>query len=517
VTASIDRTEGEGPRYGAYTERDYEAVDAAVKLGAKHFKPAASGVPGFSAVELDRDVRMHIPIVHNGRAATLNATAHAGIYFLDESDRPGGLKAQGHDWLYRMAFTSETDDAGGDSLQTVVDAEGVKFTIEADADVRINAAMEPLRVSERKTPIVLMEIAAQAGAEDMRADGDAAGAENVIASMYHLEKQGGITEDGVETTRKRPRKPAAANKTSILTSTKVERLMFGDAKAGDALTADAYDGQPIPIGQGKLKATAQLALTLDGPMVDNAKQAEKAVALLNDKQRYWLTQAHGVALDNPETRTIWGSDVLRKSGITGKALRPGQAATMQEAAQALLDLTHVSMCIDTTDENRAYHGKHVVRRITDRRVVNGELSLERYDDGSVDFRIDLLVPDGGTASSAFPLMEYAQDKNQYMPLDSGIFEFPGCGKVTVEQRRIMTAVYRHAAAKGLDNAENIDLEELWRKTEVSTEKSAVSKRLTRMEKLLDSWKSRGIVRSWAWAYRDKKRSNKRTGLIVKMP
>lgn len=184
------RTDPDGFRFGAFTAQDLDTINTAIPEGTTHFEKVACPFPEFAAFELDRDVKMHIPCVHNGRRATANITAHQGVYFLDVTDREGGVKHKGgRTWLYAASFTME-------------ESEGVKARIIdggvalSDGDIKGRAELRPLKTSFRPEPLGLTELAAHARIQDLREAGEDAAADEVLHSLYHFE--GGITEESID-------------------------------------------------------------------------------------------------------------------------------------------------------------------------------------------------------------------------------------------------------------------------------------------------------------------------------
>lgn len=185
------RTDPDGFRFGAFTAQDLDTINTAIPEGATHFEKVACPFPEFAAFNLDREVKMHIPCVHNGRRATANITAHGGVYFLDTTDREGGLKHEGGQiWLYAAHFAiGEINEA---KLSKVFEG-AVKL---AEDELHGNVEMKPLKALFRAEPLGLAELAAHARIQDLREAGEDAAADEILHSLYHLE--GGITEESIE-------------------------------------------------------------------------------------------------------------------------------------------------------------------------------------------------------------------------------------------------------------------------------------------------------------------------------
>lgn len=294
----------------------------------------------------------------------------------------------------------------------------------------------------------------------------------------------------------RPRRRTIRNLQTILTNTKPEKAVFGDVSPDKVITAESYDGRhEIPIGMGKLRTDTTLML-MDGNLdLATIPANDLALSYLNDRQRYWLSQLQSVVNDNPGLSSVFGTEVLMKAGHS-KPLRPEMAGTMREAAEAITTCTQVTLWIDSTGESKGYRDRRVVRSVTARRFVEGSVSLLEYEDGSVDFRVDFDANDG----THLPWLDYARDKHELMEVPSEFFKFPfkTCGTVTTEHRRMMTYIYRQAAAKGL--SDTILFSTMFQRMGLKDTKDSRYRARRKLERLLDDWQRRSpkIVRSWSW-------------------
>lgn len=302
--------------------------------------------------------------------------------------------------------------------------------------------------------------------------------------------------------RKRPRKEDTINDHVTLTNTKVERAIFGDVEQSKLLRASDYTGKRrtrVTLGKVGESPIRLLDSELDR---SNGLAFEKAESYLTDKERYWLTQLQSVLRDNPDKQRVYGSDMLTKAGYK-KPLSTTMAETMEEACKASMRFTHISVWIDTTAENKAYRGKRVIRRAEDRRLVEGHVVIEKYDDGSSDFYIEF-EGQREEGKTPLPLYDYARDKGELMDVPSEVFEFSNCGNVTAEHRRIMTYIYRQSMSKGL--SDTILFETMFQRLCIADTKDKRYRVRKKLETLLDDWKNRSprIIKSWVWKRNGKK-------------
>ena len=196
------------------------------------------------------------------------------------------------------------------------------------------------------------------------------------------------------------------------------------------------------------------------------------------------------------------------------------STTMAGAAAAIRELTYIGMFYNTTKEQAKYNAgkkgaKHVVRSISDLKIVNGNVSVEEYEDGTKDFVVRLWPLPGEKAATALPLLNYAKENGQYIPADKGVFKFDGCGTVTTEHRRVMAYIYRQASSE-LSNGGTILYDTMFRKLGLKDTKDTryrIAKKIEDPQKgLLACWKRKGIVTEFEPKYDGRKK----VGVVVKM-
>lgn len=485
-------------------ERRKELLAAENEAIKKYFQAMPAFIPECQTIHITREVRIEAG----------GLTLDSGDYFMPlDLDLKGSVKyAREHEGtqLYIFAAEFETLDVGV----------GVADDGKRTPNVSVNARLKPIKTEVREDPLSWTEVAAWAAINDADDSGDHDTAQRLYRTLYNL------PDEPVEEKpkRRRTRKEEAVNNSLTFTNTKVEKAIFGDMPEGKAITADAYDGRPIGIGMGKLGVANELRLmALPGSAIaakmDNAEIADLAESGLNDSQRFWLAALHSVVEDNPEACEIYGVDILRKVGYE-KPLRASMATTMAGAAAAIRELTYIGMFYNTTKEQAKYNAgkkgaKHVVRSISDLKIVNGNVSVEEYEDGTKDFVVRLWPLPGEKAATALPLLNYAKENGQYIPADKGVFKFDGCGTVTTEHRRVMAYIYRQASSE-LSNGGTILYDTMFRKLGLKDTKDTryrIAKKIEDPQKgLLACWKRKGIVTEFEPKYDGRKK----VGVVVKM-
>ena len=483
--------------------REAEAFSALMQAWGKHVK-VVQHVAGFTALSIDKE---------NVYMGTFGATLQmkTALFVNNEDVKKNGIVSA---WIYKMEFSQETmdkfDDLGIEAAKfgpaTADDLENAEANRDDGQDVgpiSFDVQMIPVTAPNGKN-VPMGEVLAWLHINDVREEGGDAAAEEAFRLFYRK------PDEEERKKQRRKRKPELIGDQVVMSTTKVEKAIFGEEFDGDRITADRYDGSITPINLKGL-GTVDLALRLDSP-VDKMTAAELADAQLSSIERFWLTALQSCVEDNPEKTRFYGSDLMKRRGYK-KPLRPDHAETMIEAADAIAELTHMSMWLDTTEEALRYERDgRVVTRITDQRIVNGMVSLEQYTDGTRDFFVDLYPVVGGPVSSALPLFEYAKQKRELITADHDVFDFTGCGPVTAEHRRIMDSIYRQLKSRGLGN--NFTISALLKKNDIEDTKDTRYRICKKLTKLLDWWKEKGVIKDWEWTYKGRARHGLK---IVPMP
>lgn len=500
-----------------------EAAGTAVKKYLRNV--GESSIPGTVAVELAESVSLG-ELNLGGRPVGLwrGKQINKGIYFmLDGSHKDAKeVMARGGDdtpVLFALSPSDETVEMFEREAQKAIES-GEAETVTSEDGTEWHHIKHPASPGETVSftmnlnsmpaengkALTLNDVVVWAAVQDAKAAGDISLARALLVVTYARYAH---HEQGT----RRTRKAEARDLSTVLTSTKAEKNIFGDIGTKiPPITAEQYDGQHvIPLDMKRLKTNTGIRLfdsTLD---LSKIPSRELAISHLNDPERYWLTQLQSVVRDNPDLPGVYGTDVLKKAGIK-KPLRPDMAGTMREAAEAITRCTQIAAWMDTTGESIGYRDKRIVRSITNRRLVEGNVSLLEYDDGTVDFYVDFSGRSSEPDTTPFPLYDYARDKHELIEAPSDVFKFDrkSCGYVTVEHRRIMTYIYRQAAAKGLQDT--ILFDTMFQRLGINDTKDSRYRVRKKLEKILDDWKRRKIVRLWDW----KRDGRKITGVKVQL-
>lgn len=478
---------------GAITEL-HEAMSAALR---EHVTPTSSIVPQFGALSLDRDVRLR----------PYGKTLHKGIYLATPTDGPTDstkieLYVMSVDMtaLEQLAEESRAEAEEAGLIETVEREDGVT-EVRSKVPGSISVRIDPLTVGEAEEPLTVAKVGMWLAVDI---------AEEEDAERFRRFRE--LLGTGARREQRRPRKDSISNTCVTMTRTKVEKTVFGDTTEEKRLAADEYDGRDIAVSLGDL-GTTLMRITRRGAL-DMGKDGKKVEEALSDTQRTWLTMLQSCVRDNPERRAFYGSDLLKRFGYQNP-LRKNHAETMKEAARAISELTRTVISIDTTKEAAGYRengSRRVVTRVTNMPLVAGIVSLEEYEDGTRDFVVELTPPTGEPASFALPLYKYAEQKGELDEVSSEVFDFKGCGTVTMKHRRVMLYIYRQARSKKLSDTVLFDT--MLPRLGIPEDKDTKYHLTNKLIKLLNDWKRRGIVSSWRWEYKTVRGRKVRKGVTV---
>lgn len=475
---------------------DAEIFDAVQSAARGHITMARPLISGLGALVLDENIHLR----------SWGKTLHPGIYHYtapnDSADDTTGsinsdavLLCAEFDWEAIRDEAEAIRDEAEAAIESGRAAELPDGTIVLRGDEKpteFKLRLLPIKVDENRAPLTFWDLAVWAAINDAEEAGNSELAHAIFRRFYRAAAK--------PRGRRRERKSETANNSVTMSTTKVEKTVFGDVPQDKRISVERYTGEDVRVDLRS--GPAWLALKTEKP-VENMTAAERAEAQLTSIERFWLTALTSCAYDNPEKLRFYGSDLLKRWGYK-KPLRPGSAETMEQCARAITKLTHTSIWIDTTADAKSYADRgRVVRRVTDRRIVNGNVSIERYEDGTVDFYVDLQPTGAGTATSALPLFEYAADKRQLLQADSSIYEFRGVRKITAEHRRVMEYIYRQVYSRGLGN--DMRLGTIMERCGIEDNKDKRYKLCRMLEKLLNCWVEGGVIESWKWKYRGRTR------------
>lgn len=157
-------------------ERRREACSRAAEAGARHWAKVKPIAPGFSAVTLDTDLHMRLPIWRDGRELFALVTLHQGLFHIKEQDGKG------------VIYVLRTSEAGEP-------ASGGQGTHTAELEVKL----VPARTKYRAEPVTIEEALVQSYAQDLINAGREEEADEVIRDSYlrtYLKAEQGVIEDG---------------------------------------------------------------------------------------------------------------------------------------------------------------------------------------------------------------------------------------------------------------------------------------------------------------------------------
>lgn len=303
--------------------------------------------------------------------------------------------------------------------------------------------------------------------------------------------------DKAQKRQKRPYyKPRMKDSRVEMTHTKAETRLFRISRKPEMnITAEEFDGRPISLGMGKLNTVTQIRVTDE--TMDLAELEDKAgKPLLSFTDLYWLNWWESVVRDNPESRVMYGADLMAKAGYSNPR-KASQDDVRREVLDVATHLTGIYGAIDAEGENRAYGDRRTVRSIKRRRFAEFSIDVEQYDDGTWDFK--LTRQDIGQ-ETPFPLLEYAEDKGEAFQIPSWVFKFPI--KLSSKVRKALFYILRQALIKGV--SDTIDLATMLRAFGwEDMDKYAKHRLLAGIEKGLDYWKKKcspKVIHSWNWEY-----------------
>ncbi|WP_321974216.1 hypothetical protein [Paratractidigestivibacter sp.] len=152
--------------------------------------------PGFIGLTVDTDIPMQLPVLYDGEFGYVNLTVRKGMYFVDKSERDGGLgkaakEGGGRCWLYTMKLSSlavngrqvtPTPDFSEED-GVVVDQNGVVFSGEG-TEVTGTITMCPYKTKYREEPVSHQEALLFTTIMDLRAEGKEEEAERLLKDSY---------------------------------------------------------------------------------------------------------------------------------------------------------------------------------------------------------------------------------------------------------------------------------------------------------------------------------------------
>ena len=478
-------------------EREWvlEQTQTALKAHMKRVQPIA---PGYESMELDEDVKLY-----NAKKGGKPFVLPKGIYFVPdmESDMKGSFKhfAEGKELpaLYTMNiqyYELPADDPCPDPTRIGVEIAPIRLIVNGEAKL-----------------LTLDYVMSSKAYYDLWRENrsDAIRLRNIIWG---------------KTERRRERKKGTTNETTVLTNTLLDNRLYSTVADESKHIAITASGTTAKLEFGNATTTVRLTdLEAEKKLEEqqeviksleefNAKNSllepaqkeletlEKAERRLRYDHRFWLNKLYAVVKENNKTR-VYGSDLLKRAGYK-KPLRPNMSETMRESWEAVRTGNTIKVWMDTTEEALAEEKRNPTRakrlqsRTTEMPLVAGNMSLETWEDGTSDWFIDLTPRKGKPITDALPLYEYAEAKGQVFLPPSRVFDFAGCNKVTLRERKIMEYVYTQAASKGTQNS--FRFETMHRALGIADNAKTRAQTRKTLERLLPSWVDKGIIKNWTF-------------------
>ena len=245
-------------------ERRREACSLAAEAGARHWTKAKSMLTGFSAVTLDTDLHMRLPVWRDGREMIALITLHQGLFHVREQDGKGVI------YVLRTSETGEPA-SGGQGGHTD----------------ELKIELVPARTQYRAEPVTIEEALLQSYAQDLRNEGREEEADEVIRDAYLKTVRGGI-EDGGLVGADVPKQDA----------NRVTSLFKSLSKVSDSITK-VNNGETVEIDvSGKGEAPVLTTVSLDyqrddvklsRPITEFDKTVHDAVASILKRKNQVIT------------------------------------------------------------------------------------------------------------------------------------------------------------------------------------------------------------------------------------
>lgn len=458
------------------TERLHKAID--------EYAPVVPFLhPSITGVHIKHDLGL-IGRTQNGKRTVV----HEGVYGIDGN---GFLLYLDLDSMYmevngeRIGMDQSILD--GDSIEQHVtnteeqqDEEGRKFakaSIGGDAETKIKGEFK--RAETGGEPISILEVVANLAIQHAESKKEA---EKIFYELFSIKEE--------EPTR-RARGKGAAKVAEILSPNDIVTNALFERGPNAIQPAQYFSDEPIEIKTGK-DISAEVLIANDFEL-DEAIEAYR----LDAYDRFWFEKVCTIAL---EGRTeIKGSEILKLAGYKNP-YKAGAISTMESAARSVDKMRRTTVTIDTTNERAKYNksGGRLVRDISRKNIITGTLHLEKYDDGTHDFTLELHTDETGETVSALPLMQYATDKGQILmlPNDNAAFEGPEKIRPTIEQRVMWSYVERRLASKS--QSDTIIIETIFKNMDLKDAPKKKKEQLKgQLRKMLKNYKANGRIANFS--------------------
>lgn len=291
-----------------------DIVNEALK---KHFKHAHSIMPGFAAIELDQDLKLHL----------FRQTMHKGVYFMrvDQIEEYQLNIAKIH--LHTLTMDGESLKQAIDEIEANPGSpESPQFEMEM-------VPIVPPQRAKKNEPLTLGEVAVWAAINDAEADGDKEKAHRIFDEAYSL---GTVTED--------TKKPALAQQDIAPVATHLQ----GVSKLSDSITVlEAGEDYTLDMsGKNEGRQAVTTAVRLDYKEQDGIKISRPMTAY--DR----LVQDSVATLWAAGNKAFTPAQVFRTmAGIKGKGNKP--SATSLSKVEESIDKQFLTLItLDYSEEAR---------------------------------------------------------------------------------------------------------------------------------------------------------------------
>ena len=205
-------------------------------------------------------------------------------------------------------------------------------------------------------------------------------------------------------------RPYVYDKNVMIATDQITGALFDRGREGYIEPAQYWSDEPKEIKSSKNGFVyLQLRLPTTTEITDDISTYELAA-----RHDYWLGAAHKLVREGHTL--ITGEMILKKNGYDNP-YSESMANTMRAAAEAMYQLTHMEIAVDTTNQygKRKSGGMELNKRTTMRRIFGYEFSFTEWKrkDGTVVPSFELEYKGKGDPVSSCPLLEYQLEHKMF--------------------------------------------------------------------------------------------------------
>lgn len=304
----------------------------------------------------------------------------------------------------------------------------------------------------------------------------------------------------------------------IIDISPASNAVFNPANPHYLQPQDYFSGnsKTVPVGDaGSLEVALKASADVD-------MGADPITYMLKLPERYWLDFVSTMAKEGHST--IRGSDLLKLAGYTNPYQRSA-ADTMGEAARAAFKMLHTGLFIDTTGEKirKSAGGRRLVSSRTFRPIIDGEFSLDEYEDGNGTVRdFEIRLRDKDDPIRSLPFLGYSLMTGRYLEAKGTPECFSGL-RLNTDHRLMWWYIDRQLRSKGL--RDTILFETMFKALDIGQDGSrAAQQKRKRMIDMLEKMLRRAagghktdgrleyepIIKAWSY----KTRAGRRIGVDI---